>query len=64
MEDSHEEALCQVIQVLSKGQDVEAFPACTGIQTATFHPRAEAANGVTLFQGTGLLKDTYTQIQP
>ena len=59
MEGGHEEALGQVVQVVPHGQHVVALSPGTAVETAALHARAEAADGGTLRQRQGLLKDAW-----
>ena len=44
MEHGHQEALRQVVQVLSQSQDIVALTPSAGIQPSPFHSGAEAAD--------------------
>ena len=58
MKSPHEEAFCQVVQVMSHGQHVVALPPGTGVETPTLHARAEATDGVALLQCSSLVQNT------
>ena len=44
VEDRHEEALRQVVQVLAKSKHVVAFTTCSSINSTTLHSRAEGTD--------------------
>ena len=44
VEDRHEEALCQVFQVLAKSEHVVAFTTCSSVYSTTFHSRTEGTD--------------------
>ena len=44
VEDRHEEALRQVVQVLAKSEHVVAFTTCSSINSTTLHSRAEGTD--------------------
>ena len=50
VEDGHEEALCQVVQVLPHRQHVVALAPGARVEPASLHARTEAADGGTLWQ--------------
>ena len=59
VEDGHEEALGQVIQVLSESEDIVALPAGGGVESASLESGAETADGGTVVsQSHRLLEDT------
>ena len=58
MEGTHEEALSQVIEVLTQSQHVVALPPGACIQPTTFHSRAEGTDGGAAHL-LGLLQDPW-----
>merc|ERR1719494_918470 len=48
VEDRHEEALRQVVQVLAKSEHVVAFTTCSSVYSATFHSGAEGTDRRTI----------------
>lgn len=55
VEDRHEEALGEVIQVLPQSKHVVALATGGRVQSPTFHAAAEAAHGGALRQRSSLL---------
>ena len=57
---NHQSPLGQVIEVLSQGQDIVAFPTCTCVDASSLHATTETADGRTLVrQVLSCFKDTY-----
>ena len=48
VEDRHEEALRQVVQVLAKSEHVVAFTTCSSVNSTTLHSRAEGTDRRTI----------------